>query len=82
VKWYLTDRTNSIVVIEAATAEEAVLAHVGPRESEHTASQPDPEACPECWHLHFTRPDSDGLPFRYVVGLVVRSEKEWRRRKP
>jgi hypothetical protein len=72
MEWSLSDREGKTVVIEAATAYDTVMAHTGPRESEHAASQPEPEAHPEWWQQHFTRPGFDGAPFRYVASFTVR----------
>jgi hypothetical protein len=71
VKWCLSGRDGTTTVIEAETAYEAVLAHVGPRESDHAASQPDLEAHPEWWQQHFTRSDFDGVPQRYVASFRI-----------
>lgn len=74
MKWCLSGRLNQTTVIEAETAYDAVMAHTGPRESDHAATQPDPEIHPEWWQQHFTRSDFDGLPFRYVASFTVRPE--------
>lgn len=78
MRWALSDRLNQTTVIEAETVYDAVMAHAGPRESDHAATQPDPEH-PERWQLYFTRLDFDGLPFKHAASFTVRPEKEQNR---
>lgn len=79
MKWYLSGRLRFVGMVEAESAQAAVLAQALPGESAHQVVQADP-AEPTLWRLYYRVPVSDrpGTLFNAVSAFTGLSEKAWK----